>query len=171
MDSNSDKEKWFLKQVKRGRLKVCPSGSIINTKTGNTFSNINSRGYINVALKDIDVGKVKNIQAHRLVWLAFKGLIKDKTFEINHIDGNKTNNNISNLELVSRSSNMCHARDNHLLKNAEGTNNPNAKLTKNQVIKIRKMFCNGCTQKYIANALGLNKWTVHEVVRFKTYKT
>jgi len=50
---------------------------------------------------------------HRLVIEAFDGPISiDK--EINHIDGNKQNNMLSNLECISRSENMKHAYKNNL---------------------------------------------------------
>lgn len=43
---------------------------------------------------------------HRLVAAAFMG---ESELEVNHKDGNKTNNRVSNLEYVSRSVNMMHA--------------------------------------------------------------
>lgn len=47
---------------------------------------------------------------HRLVAMAFIGNIpKDK--EINHIDGNKQNNCVENLEIVTHKQNMRHAKD------------------------------------------------------------
>lgn len=44
-------------------------------------------------------------RVHRVVWENFMGKIKDG-FEIDHIDGNKHNNNLKNLRLVTRSQNM-----------------------------------------------------------------
>ena len=38
--------------------------------------------------------------AHRLVWEAFRGLIADK-FQVDHIDCNRSNNELSNLQLLS----------------------------------------------------------------------
>lgn len=45
-----------------------------------------------------------NKYVHRLVWELFKGEIPEG-YEINHIDGNKANNKLSNLELVTRQEN------------------------------------------------------------------
>ena len=68
--------------------------------------NINSWGYLGILLyKD---GKSKRFQVHRLVAIAFiKNHLNKK--EVNHIDGNKLNNNASNLEWCTRSENMKHS--------------------------------------------------------------
>lgn len=63
-------------------------------------------GYLEVALyKD---GKGKSIQVHRLVAQAFVPNPENKP-QVNHIDGNKQNNNIENLEWVSISENALHS--------------------------------------------------------------
>ena len=72
----------------------------------------NGRGYRYVSLyKD---GKYKNYLVHRLVYLEFAGDIPEE-MEVNHIDGDKCNNNLFNLELVTRTQNMQHASENNLL--------------------------------------------------------
>lgn len=50
----------------------------------------------------------KNIFAHRLVAVAFIENINNKP-QINHIDGNKQNNNVKNLEWCSVSDNLKHS--------------------------------------------------------------
>lgn len=64
-------------------------------------------------------GKGKIFRNHRLVASAFIGEIGYK-MEVNHIDGLKTNNNISNLEIVSRSENIIHAYRTGLNKSNSG---------------------------------------------------
>jgi len=51
-------------------------------------------------------GVVYRDSAHRVVWFMHNGPIPDG-FEIDHIDQDKLNNNITNLRLVTRSGN-CH---------------------------------------------------------------
>ena len=63
-------------------------------------------GYLGVvAWKD---GKQYLALAHRLMWELFVGEIQDK-MDINHKNGNKQDNRLSNLEVVTRSQNLRHA--------------------------------------------------------------
>lgn len=50
----------------------------------------------------------KTVYVHRLVCEAFIGVIPDN-MTVNHIDGNKANNNASNMEILSYSDNHLHA--------------------------------------------------------------
>lgn len=63
-------------------------------------------GYLTVALYKDGKGITKNV--HDLVARAFLGDRKDG-MTVNHIDGDKTNNNLKNLEFVSRKENNIHA--------------------------------------------------------------
>lgn len=74
---------------------------------------INKKGYKQVTLYD-DNGKPKTMRVHKLVALAF---IENKNNlpQINHIDGNKLNNEVSNLEWISNYDNMQHAIKNGLI--------------------------------------------------------
>ena len=62
---------------------------------------------------------------HRLVWLAFNGEISDG-YEIDHIDEDKTNNCLENLDLVTRAANMrkCHSSNPHIINNLKQFSSP-----------------------------------------------
>ena len=83
---------------------------------GNVYSLVSSRvlkpnlvlGYHQVGLSKNWV--VKYYYVHRLVALTFLPNPEAKR-EVNHIDGVKTNNSLSNLEWCTRSENLVHSRD------------------------------------------------------------
>ena len=63
----------------------------------------NGIGYLQVKLRK---NKIRyNRYVHRIVWETFRGKIP-QDYEINHIDHDKTNNKLSNLELVTHSENI-----------------------------------------------------------------
>lgn len=66
-------------------------------------THINNAGYVTVNLsKD---NKYKSYDIHRLVAIAFLEVCGDSLMEVNHIDENKQNNHVSNLEWVTKSQN------------------------------------------------------------------
>lgn len=69
----------------------------------------NSRHYIDCRVK-IPIFKSGRATIHRLVIWAFTGSLSTPGRQVNHKDGNKLNNNLSNLELVSVAENIRHAR-------------------------------------------------------------
>ena len=76
-----------------------------NPKILKTF--LSKSGYVRVNL--MRKGKLKQVFVHRLVAEAFIGKIP-KGMTVNHKDGNKTNNDLTNLEIVTQSENILHSR-------------------------------------------------------------
>lgn len=101
-------------------MKTIPSCPMYNVdEKGNIFSTISgifmkprkrSNGYLQVLLRKD--GKYKTTLVHRAVMEAFHGP-SDK--EVNHKNGNKTDNRLCNLEYVTTEENMQHASLNNLL--------------------------------------------------------
>lgn len=65
-------------------------------------------GYAKVRMVDSD-GNRHRFSIHRLVMENFKPVENMENLQVNHIDGNKQNNNISNLEWVTCEGNISHA--------------------------------------------------------------
>lgn len=111
-----------------------------------------TNGYLAVQLSRDRVVYPRSI--HRLVALAFLGLCPNG-LQVNHIDGNKHNNFLSNLEYVSPSANKLHAFRLGLQKKVRGIDHRNAKLTDEKVLKIKQLRAEGRTHAYIAKLYGV----------------
>ena len=82
----------------------------------NIITHNDKNGYKVIRL--INNGKRKSFFVHRLLALTFIENINNYPC-INHIDGNKSNNNLCNLQWCTHKQNMKHAWDNGLYKNNE----------------------------------------------------
>ena len=142
---------------------VSNHGRVRNKKTGKILKPYLTREYYRVSLYNDSGRKCKLI--HRLVAEAFLTNPQQKP-AINHINGRKTDNNLSNLEWVSASENMSHAHSNGLRPkiNTQGENNGFSKLTEAQVIQIKYLLnYSKLTQKAIASQFNISKSTVQDI--------
>jgi len=79
--------KLYWNQIRANRLHL-----------GDEAGAVNSRGYLGIQLSS------KNYKVHQIVWIMHFGNIPENLI-IDHIDGNKINNNLNNLRLVTNSQN------------------------------------------------------------------
>lgn len=106
---------------------ISDSGEVISYRWGKRKVlklSKNSKGYLRINLFQKELNKARAISIHRLVAMAFIPNPDNKE-QVNHKDGNKTNNDISNLEWVTNKENMTHAWETNLRDNgwAKGKNN------------------------------------------------
>lgn len=78
-------------------------GLVVNGKTKKIIGALIPIGYIHLFI--IDGNNKIAIYAHRFVYECYNGIINDKILVINHINENKCDNRLYNLELVSKSEN------------------------------------------------------------------
>ena len=121
---------------------------------------ITGQGYLYVRLPTKD-GK-RNRFIHRLVAETF--IVNHKDYPVvNHINGVKTDNRLSNLEWVTYSQNSQHALKNNLTTTV--------KLSQQNVLDIRKLYASGeYTQKQLADKFGVGRSNIGRIVRRDTWK-
>ena len=93
---------------------------------------------------------------HRIVARTFIGPIPDG-LEVNHKDGNKSNNRADNLEFVTPSENVRHSIAVLKTERAPGEANGHAKLTDALIVEIRHAWDAGETRASIALRFGIDK--------------
>lgn len=93
---------------------ITPSGKVKNVNSQRELKqHIGRGGYYRLSL--FHEGKLKKYYLHRLLAYAFLPKVDGKDF-INHIDGDKLNNDLSNLEWCTQTENVRHAFDTGLNK-------------------------------------------------------
>ena len=125
-------------------------------------NSITEDGYLFVRLQ-LNGGS-KKCSIHRLIAISFIPNPNDYE-QVNHMDGNKLNNSISNLEWCSRKQNMIHASINNLMQ--KGSSRPSSKLTESQAIEIKNSNLSG---KQLSLIYGVSKNTVLLIKRGLKWK-
>ena len=112
--------------------------------------------------------KVKSVRVHRLVASAW--LVNDdpeNKIQVNHVDGNKFNNHIDNLEWVTRSQNQRHAVETGL--KGKGSDLYNSTLTDNQVHTICKLLIDGIRAKELSELFSVSIDIIRKIKAGETY--
>lgn len=139
------------------RYSVSDAGNVRNDITGVVLSKRKAtNGYlrVNLRLGNEKYEKPKVMTVHRLVAEAFIPNVEHKE-AVNHIDGNKENNTVSNLEWVTNRENTIHAIKHNLMKpNYRGMNkkarirSDKAHRTKRYRLKMQRINADkGITKK------------------------
>jgi hypothetical protein len=117
-----------------------------------------SKNYLTVVLQKDATRKM--VLVHRLVAEHFIYNIESKP-QINHINGNKHDNRVENLEWVSHRENLDHAIKNNLT--LKGEKNRNSKLKDVDVIKIHSLLQKGITTKELSETYNVSYSTIYGI--------
>lgn len=125
-------------------------------------------GYPAVALTNRD-GRRKMIHIHRLVAEAFIGPPPAPNMEVNHIDADRMNPRLNNLEWMTKGQNRKHGYDVGFA-DAKGERNGHSKLTTQQATTIRAEGGDRETWPILAERFGVSAATVRDVATGRTWK-
>lgn len=117
-------------------------------------------GYAQIVLRKDK--KPHHVRVHRLMAEAFLHPTQDRPF-VNHIDGNKLNNHLENLEMCSNSENVQHAYDNGLYKDRRECH-PISAYDGETTQKFRSI-------REASQALGINRKRLTAILKGETPNT
>lgn len=141
--------------------------SLISNKTLNW--SLDKDGYAKVRLMSDD-NKRHRYSVHRLVLENFNPIDNMDQLQVNHKDGNKLNNHLSNLEWVTSSENNLH-KYKIGLASQKGENNNATHLTEQDVLKIINMLLSHqYTYKEIGQWFNVDEETIGAIKRKKNWK-
>ena len=101
-------------------------------------------GYARFSLRENGITKNKSV--HKFVWEFFKGPIPEG-LEVDHKDGNRGNNKISNLQLLTHAQNVRKGR----------------RLLTDEEVKAIKLFIGKLPQREIGNAFNVSRELVSRI--------
>jgi hypothetical protein len=158
-----DKQDTLLWFFRTGRIFCLRDGRIFNALTGREFKySVNNGGYNTTGFRSRRDGKHVAISQHQAIWVYFNGTIP-RGLEINHRNGRKSDNRLSNLELVTRTENNKHAFRIGLKPKYWGDRAPKRKLSEADVREIKKLLAAGIPQKNIAAQYGVARNTISSI--------
>lgn len=121
-------------------------------------------GYYTVALRN--EFEIKTVSVHRIVAMAYIPNPDGKP-QVNHKNGDKSDNNVDNLEWMTSKENVQHAHDTGL---ARGTRNPDRELSDEVAHNVCKLIRDSWRNKDIAELLGIKSQVVADIRWGKSYQ-
>lgn len=110
-------------------------------------------------------GKVKQYRKHRFIVECYIGSQIPEGMVINHINGIKTDNRLSNLEIVTHQQNTQHAVDLGLMKPKSGELNGNCKITEETARAIIRSILANKTNLEISSEFNLSSKHISSIRR------
>lgn len=163
-------ERWVPAFGHEDTYQVSDLGRVRHNRPNSPYLKLGDRrGY-----KKCSMGRPqKDVSVHRLVWQSFNGPIP-QDYEINHLNGVKSDNRLCNLEAVTRSENCKHrvrvlGKMPHHIGPRVGETNGRAKLTWDHVREIRTLR-GRVSHKQLAARYGVSPASISFIMTGVTWK-
>lgn len=153
---------------------VSDTGLVRNSGTSKVLScRPRKDGYVTVMMK-LPCGKKKRAYAHRLVASCFIRKIPEN-HQINHLNFNKSDNRLENLEIVTVSENINYSQKaGHYAeagdRSPKGNDSPHSKLVSDEVIAIRARHRAGESYKMLSAVFGVSNVQIKNIVTRKSWR-
>ena len=150
-------------------FEISTEGMIRNKKTGRILKpRPNEGGYLLAVVTFGSRNPKVGVIIHRAVAESF--LENPQKYPcVNHVDGNKQNNSVKNLEWCSYKQNARHAIDMGLTPDNNGYNNPCSRFRSGDIERIFDMHDGGISNRKIAVVFGVSNVTINNIVSRKRY--
>ena len=151
----------ILPEVK-DRYYINKKGELFTDNGNKKMKDCLKNGYVKntLVLKD---GSQKSFFRHRLVMICFNKVDNYKNLQVNHIDGNKQNNTLNNLEWCTNQENRIHAVKLGLVASLKGEDNPASKLLESQILDIINDLLNHVPYSQICKKYNCSKSTISAI--------
>lgn len=149
------------------KYQISNYGNVRNKHTGLLLKpNYNKKGYQFV---NLSISKTRHIKwyIHRLVGFHFIDNPQNKP-QINHIDGNPSNNCVNNLEWVTNEENQRHAVLHNL--HYQGETHKDSKFTEESVRLLPELVKIGFSIPQLSRLTGVAKINVEKVIKGKSWR-
>jgi len=147
-------------------------GTVRKINGGDITFSINSNGYVSGNLFNSQGVRKTNVTLHRLLMATFKSNPEDLS-DIDHIDGDKTNNSLDNLEYVTHAENMRRAGIMGLIpKDYSSELNPASKLTQDEADYIFDMYHNQYYRGLVndlCDRFGVSRRSIRNITKGLSY--
>lgn len=161
-------EVWAF-HPKYANILVSTLGKVKNFITGTEFAIRKTRqGYRECCLPMFQtLGYKKTISklVHRLVAETFFDYLPYENYEVNHMNGDKSDNSIYNINWLTRQENLQHSRDNKLYKPRYGSDNGMFKYTNEDIKVLDNLRKEGYTLKELGYLMDMKEGSMFNLLK------
>ncbi|WAX21919.1 HNH homing endonuclease [Stenotrophomonas phage RAS14] len=165
-------EQWEVIEKFNKKFEISNTGNVRSLKTGKILKQYlnKSTGYLGISVRPYGrKGKAELLKPHRYVAEYFVKNPDNKN-QVNHIDGDKTNNHFSNLEWVTAQENTQHAWSLGLssIGTRKGHTHPQSKLSENDrqfIIDNYGKHGKETTGRALAEKFGVDKMQIYRIIK------